>query len=214
MIVDSVLRDLLLATWRVSPGAIARKLPPGVDPDTTAEGDGLVSLLGVRSTSVRAAGLPLPRFGQVTLRTYVLVDGEPAVFFLGLRVTTGGLGGALYGIPVRLGRIRVREGQVRAPGLGLRVRYRRLGAPGAPPLLGSGPLGHHDVAYFASAGLRRLATSHPPFAWEAAELSERPRLDPVSALGLDVGEPDWLLYAARTEFRTTFPTVKVAHSPS
>jgi len=212
MLVRASLRDLLLVTWRVPPGALTGKIPAGLELETTTDGDALVSLVGMRATAGRCRGLPMPPFSQLTLRTYVLADDGPAVFFLGLRVTAGGLGGALIGLPVRAARLRVRDGLVQGGSLGLSVRYRCVGASPEVPVLPSGPLGHHDVAYLYSAGVRRLATTHDPFRWEAAELLEKPRLEPLQALGLDVGMPDSLLYAASTRFELQLPPVKAGGS--
>ncbi|MFN8187383.1 MAG: DUF2071 domain-containing protein [Gaiellales bacterium] len=212
MLVRSTLRDLVLATWQAPPAALTPKLPAGLELETTASGDALVSLVGMRVTRSRSGRLPLPGFSQVTLRTYVIAEDGPAVFFLGLRVTAGGLGGALIGLPVRAARLRVRDGLVQGGSLGLSVRYRCVGASPEVPVLPSGPLGHHDVAYLYSAGVRRLATTHDPFRWEAAELLEKPRLEPLQALGLDVGMPDSLLYAASTRFELQLPPVKAGES--
>jgi hypothetical protein len=60
--------------------------------------------------------------------------------------------------------------------------------------------------------VRRLATTHDPFRWEAAELVGEPRLEPLMALGLDVGAPDSLLYAASTRFEIQLPPVKTGES--
>ncbi len=46
----------------------------------------------------------------------------------------------------------------------------------------------------------------------AAELLEKPRLEPLQALGLDVGMPDSLLYAASTRFELQLPPVKAGES--
>lgn len=214
MLLRSTLRDLLLATWKVPPGALARKLPEGLELETTASGDALLSIVALRAEGNRSGALPVPGFSQLTVRTYVTGEDGPAVFFLGLRVTTGGLGAVAFGMPVRPARIRVRDGVVEVPGLGLSLRYRRLGPAAGIPELPSGPLGHHDVAYLYSAGVRRLSTTHDPFRWEAAELADEPRLEPLLALGLDVGGPDSLLYAAGTAFEIGLPPTKVRSSAS
>ena len=210
MLLESTIRDLLLATWIVPGGAVARKLPAGIEPELTGAGEALLSLVGARAVACRARGKPVPGFSQLTLRTYVIAVGEPSVFFLSLRTTLPGLAGSLYGFPVRPARIRVEDGLVRARGLGVSLRYARTGAPADVPRLPSGPLGHHDVATFFAAGLRRLQTRHDEFRWEAAELLEPPRLDALVALGFDVGEPSSLLYAAATGFDVELPAQNVA----
>ncbi len=208
MLLRSTLRDLLLATWKVPPGALAGKLPAGLALETTASGDALFSLVGTRAAGNRTGRLRAPDFSQLTLRTYVTGENGPAVFFLGLRVTAGALGAVALGMPVRAARIRIRDGLVAATALGLEIAYRRLGPAVEVPVLPSGPLGHHDVAYLYSAGVRRLATTHEPFVWEAAELVKRPHLEPLLALGLDVGQPASLLYAASTRFDVQLPPTR------
>jgi hypothetical protein len=203
-------RDLLLVTWRVAPESVERSLAPGLEPALTAEGDGLVSAAAFRNTDVRLNGRRGPSFSQLNVRTYVTRRGEPGVFFLSLRVTPAGMGGALFGAPYRPARIRVREGHVRAPGLGVSIRYHLVGDEPDVPELEAGPLGTHDVGYFVAAGLRRLVARHEPFRWRGVELASAPRFDPLIALGFDVGTPDWTLYAAETRFAVQLPPEKVA----
>jgi hypothetical protein len=203
-------RHFLLATWRVAPEAVARSLPPGLEPALTAEGNGLVSLAAFRNADVRVSGRRAPSFSQLNVRTYVTRGGEPAVLFLSLRVTPAGMGGALLGAPYRPARIRVGEGDVSAPGLGVSVRYRLTGDEPEVPELETGPVGTHDVGFYVAAGLRRLVASHEPFRWQAAELAAASRFDPVVALGFDVAAPDWTLYAADTRFEALLPPEKVA----
>lgn len=203
-------RHLLLVSWPVPAGSVALSLPRGLEPALTTDGDGLVSLAAFRNEDVHVGGRGWPAFSQVHVRTYVTRAGEPGVLFLSLRVTPAGLGAALLGAPFRPARIRVREGSIEAPGLGLSFRYiHGTGAPDVPGL-GTGPLGMHEVGYFRAAGLRRLAAEHDPFRWEAAELVGPSRFDPVLALGFEVGEPSSLLYAAATAFQVELPPRKVA----
>jgi hypothetical protein len=202
-------RDLLLVTWEVSSGTIARTLPAGVKPAVTPNGGALVSLAAVRITAVRAGAMPLPSWSQLAVRTYVQVAGEHAILFLSLRVTPPGLAAAMFGVPVRPALVRVARGLVRSSGLGVSIRYRVLPGPAGVPELEGGPVGHHDVAYVVAAGMRRLIARHDPFAFEAAELLERPRLDSLLALGFDVEEPVSVLYAAGTAFALELPPERV-----
>lgn len=82
--------DLLFVHWPVEPDAVARRLPPGLAPDTF-DGSAWVSLVPFRMVGIRPAGLPtvpwLLTFAEVNIRTYVLdTDGRPAVWFESLDV--------------------------------------------------------------------------------------------------------------------------------
>src|SRR6185312_7162674 len=81
----------------------------------------------------RAGHSPVLPFSQLNVRTYVTWKGEPAVLFLASRVTLAGLPGLLFGAPYRSARLRVKPGQIRAPGLGVELRYRQGGPDRARP---------------------------------------------------------------------------------
>jgi uncharacterized protein YqjF (DUF2071 family) len=197
--------DLVLVSWAVAPEAARRDLPRGLEPALDDDGRAVVSLVGFRNAAVRLAGVPAPGFSQLNLRTYVHHGDDAGIHLLSLRVTPGGLGGALLGVPVRPARIRVRPGAVSAPGLGVSLRYRVGETLARVPEVGGVRLGAQRTAFVESAGLRAIATDHEPFAWRAAELTAAPRVDAVLALGFDVGEPDSVLAAPRTAFRFDLP---------
>jgi hypothetical protein len=130
-----------------------------------------------------------------------------------VRVTPPGLGGIAFGLPVRPLRIVVRAGSVVAKGAGARIRYRVIGEARSVPAAGGTPLGTHGTALFVSAGLRRLAArDYEGCLWQEAELLETPAVEPVVALGFDVGEPDSLLYASATRFALDLPPERVCRS--
>jgi hypothetical protein len=183
-------------------------------PDLTPDGRALLSLVAVRNNPVRVDWLRTPSFAQLAVRTYVSVAGTPAVFLLALRVTSGGLPGAFFGIPVRPARIRVRRGQVAAPGLGDDLRYEVGDEAVDVPVAGAVSLGAHPMAAFYSAGVRWFPGRYPPPVWRDATLVEPPRLEPLLALGFEASEPDSLLYADAVGFEVALPPRKVADSPS
>jgi hypothetical protein len=201
--------DLLVASWQVEPGRVQGALPASAVPSLTADGKALVSLIGVRNVGLRAGNLPFPGFRQMTLRTYVDVGGEHALFLLAMRVTPPGLLGVVYGMPVRPAAIRVTDGLLNCRTVGVRVRYRRIGTPPNVPEVGGRLIGSHQDAFLVSAGLRRLTGQHRPMDFEQAELLEPPRLDFVLSHGFDVGEPDSLLYVPRTSFELELPLSRV-----
>lgn len=192
------MRDLVIASWETEPESVRRAVAAGLDP-LAVDGRFLVSLVAFRVTGGRLGKLPVPPFSQLNVRTYVSWKGEPAVFFLGSRVTAGGLPGRLLGAPYRQARLRVRGGLVQAPGLGVWIAYRVDGEsePGA--------LGRHDLGLFDDDGLRALRIRRGEARWMKGELLEPARADLLLALGVSTsGDPD-LLYAERTVFRAETP---------
>jgi hypothetical protein len=191
-------RDLVIASWETDPESVRRAVPGGLDPLQVDERF-LVSLVAFHVTGGRLGRLPVPPFSQLNVRTYVSWKSEPAVFFLGSRVTAGGLPGRLFGAPYRQARVRVREGLVRAPGLGVSIGFRVEGKsePGA--------LGRHDLGLFDDHGLRALRIRRGEARWRKGELLEPARADLLLAFGFwTSGDPD-LLYAERTVFHAETP---------
>jgi hypothetical protein len=142
----------------------------------------------------------VPPFSQLNARVYVQFEGEQAVFFLRSLVTAGGLGGFLFGAPYRLAWIRVRPGELSAPGIGVRLRY-EIGQAEATP----GLLGRHELGIFEERGLRAFRVRRGPAEWRHAELGESPRLDLVRALGFDVAGEARLVYSPEASFAADVP---------
>jgi hypothetical protein len=195
-------RDLVIASWETSRESIRNVLPVRLEP---AEVDGrlLVSIVAFHVQGGRLGRVPILPFAQLNVRTYVNWREEPAVFFMGTRVTTGGLPGRALGAPYRQARVRVREGSVRAAGLGVSLRY-RIDGPADP-----GPLGRHELGLFENDGLRAFRIRRGDADWRRAETIEPARVDFLVALGLQPrGEPE-LLYAAQASFETEVPPARV-----
>jgi hypothetical protein len=189
-------RDLVIATWEAELERIRAALPNSLEP-VALGGRFLVSLVGFHVTGGRLGRLPLLPFSQLNARTYVTWRDEPAVFFLGSRVTAGGLPGRLLGAPYRQARLRVREGLLQAPGLGVSLRF-VVGEEADP-----GSLGRHDLGLVEDEGLRSFRTRRGEAEWRRGELSQPARADFLVALGVEPrGEPD-LVYTARTVFDTS-----------
>jgi hypothetical protein len=175
-------RDLVIASWETSRESVRNVLPAGLEP-TEVDGRLLVSIVAFHVQGGRLGRLPILPFAQLNVRTYVNWRKEPAVFFVGTRVTTGGVPGRALGAPYRQARLRVREGSVRADGLGVSLQFRVAG-PADP-----GPLGRHELGLF--------------------EAMEPARGDFLVALGFEPrGEPE-LLYAAQASFETEVPPERV-----
>lgn len=190
------MRDLLIASWDTELEPLRAALPDDVEP-LALDGRFRVSLVAFHVTGGRLGKLPLLPFSQLNARTYVSWKDEPAVFFLGSRVTAGGLPGRLLGAPYRQARLRVREGLLHAPGLGVSLRF-RVGAMADP-----GSLGRHELGLVEDDGLRGLRIRRGEAEWRRGEISEPARADFLVALGLEPrGEPE-LVCTARTAFETT-----------
>jgi hypothetical protein len=193
--------DLLLASWETDLAAVERVTPPGVEP-AAVDGRFLVTLVSFRVRRGRVGFLPALPFSQLNVRTYVTWKDEPAVLFLGSRVTPGGLPGLLLGAPYRSARLRFRPGEARAAGLGFSLRYRPVGS-GEPGLLG-----RHELGVFEDGGLRAIRIKRGPAEWQSAELTAPAAADVLLAYGFAPGGEPELLYAARTSFETA-PATKL-----
>jgi len=195
-------RDLVIASWETSRESVRNVLPGGVEP-TEVDGSLLVSIVAFHVQGGRLGRVPILPFAQMNVRTYVSWKEEPAVFFLGTRVTTGGLPGRVLGAPYRQARLQVRKGSVRAPGLGVSLRYRVAG-PAEP-----GPLGRHEVGLFENDGLRAFRVHRGDAEWRRAEANEPARVDFLVALGFEARAEPELLYAVQASFETEVPPERV-----
>src|SRR6476646_6669850 len=79
--------DLLFAHWRVEEAALRRHIPAGLDIDTL-EGQAWLGVVPFRMSGVRLRGMPatprLSAFPELNVRTYVVADGKPGVWFFSL----------------------------------------------------------------------------------------------------------------------------------
>jgi hypothetical protein len=196
-----VLRDLVLASWETDERTLVRALPAGVEP-AAVDGAYLVSVAALRAETARLGRLPVPRFSQLEVATYVERDG-PAVFLLAGRVTLPAVPAVLFGLPYRPARIGVREGRVDAPGAGVSLRYRRGGPAGRAPLEFA------DVGLVEAGGLRRFGVRSGVIPWEGAALTEPSRHDILLALGFGVAGAPSLVYAERFDFAVEVPPRKL-----
>jgi hypothetical protein len=195
-------RDLVIASWETSRESVCDVLPAGLEP-TEVDGRFLVSIVAFHVRGGRLGPVPILPFAQLNVRTYVNWKREPAVFFVGTRVTTGGIPGRALGAPYRQARLRVREGSVRADGLGVSLRFRVAG-PADP-----GPLGRHELGLFENGGLRAFRIQRGDAEWHRAEAIEPARGDFLVALGFEPrGEPE-LLYTAQASFEAKVPPERV-----
>jgi Uncharacterized conserved protein (COG2071) len=196
-------RDLVLVSWETDADRVARILPAGLEP-AAVDGRHLVTVAALRWAGGRLGFMPVPHFSQVNVRVYARRGEETAVVFLALRVTPLGMGGALFGFPVRPVRARVREGVVSAPGFGVELRYERRGP--APP----SALGEHELGLFEAAGLREFRVRRGEATWERAEPVGPVRAEPLLALGFALDGPPEIRYAATASFDAELPPRRFA----
>jgi uncharacterized protein YqjF (DUF2071 family) len=80
-------RELLFAHWELPPDAVRRVVPPQLPLDLR-DGGAWVGVTPFRVTGLRAHGLPpIPgtaSFLELNVRTYVLVDDRPGIYFFSL----------------------------------------------------------------------------------------------------------------------------------
>ena len=159
------LRHLLLASWPVDRDAVSKALPLPLVP-TVIDGEHLVTVAAFRCVGGRLGRVPVLPFSQLNVRVYAQYEGEQAVFFVRSLVTAGGLGGFFLGAPYKLAWLRVRPGELRASGLGVRLRY-RIGSAEATP----GQLGRHELGIFEERGVRAFRVRRGPAEWQAPRWS-------------------------------------------
>ncbi len=79
--------DLAFLHWKVSASAIQATLPRGLALDTF-EGEAYLGVVPFRMAGVAPRGIPpapgLSRFPELNLRTYVIAEGKPGVWFYSL----------------------------------------------------------------------------------------------------------------------------------
>ncbi len=103
--------DLLFVHWPFLPETLRPLLPPGLELDTF-DGRAWLGIVPFRMTGIRAHWLPpIPgtsAFPELNVRTYVVADGKPGVWFFSLDATSRlAVEGArrLYHLPYRRARI-------------------------------------------------------------------------------------------------------------
>ncbi len=84
-------RDLAFLHWPVSAAALTGKIPPGLTLDTF-EGDAFLGVVAFHMTGVRPRFVPplpgLSSFIELNLRTYVVAEEKPGVWFFSLDATS------------------------------------------------------------------------------------------------------------------------------
>jgi len=121
-------RDLTFLHWAVDPGEVARRMPPGVRPDTL-DGVTYVGLIPFRMIGAgiaRGPGVPwLGSFLETNVRLYSVDDtGRRGIVFLTLDANRAAVvvgARAAFGLPYRWARMRYRAGGDDVHSYGARV---------------------------------------------------------------------------------------------
>jgi len=135
--------DLLFAHWPVPPAALRPAVPAALSLDLH-KGQAWIAVTPFEVTGLRARGIaPVPglaRFAEVNVRTYVVHDGKPGIYFLSLDAASRAAVAAArrgYRLPyfhaaMRIGRghhdVRFASCRRNGPAAELRLRYEQ-GAP-------------------------------------------------------------------------------------
>lgn len=219
-------RDLLFAHWEVPAEALARRLPPGLQPDLF-DGRAFLGVVPFRMTGVRLAGLPpLPgaaAFPELNVRTYVRRRGEGGVWFFSLDAASRmavEVARRWFGLPYFRARMACeaqgealgyasRRDDRRGPPAELRARYAPCGPPAvAAPGSLDDFLTNRLVLFAPGRGGRLLRAQVEHAAWPLQPArAEFEANSMVDGLGLPLrGEPR-LLFARRLDVRVGAPRV-------
>jgi len=220
--------DLLFAHWTVAHDDLRRLIPPELSLDTY-DGHCWLGLVPFRMRTVRFIDCPpvlgTSSFPEVNVRTYVVRDGRPGVFFLSLDAGNPIavlLGRRLYDLPYLRAEV-----SMKTDAAGVAVSSKRLATvrpaavfaasyrpAGQPALAPPGSLEHwlteRYCFYTATAahGIRRTEVHHLPWRLQPAalELEANSLLAPF-AITVD-GAP--LLHYSRAQHVVAWPPVRCA----
>ena len=200
-------RDLTFMHWKVEPSRLQPHLPTGLAIDLF-EDEAYVGVIPFVMKNVRPRGLPavpgISTFAEFNVRTYVVKDGQPGVFFLTLdakSLVTCMHAPRAYGLAYRYAKAKVKR-----RGEAIAWRSRRS-SDGAQLVGTSSPMGTEQVAqphtlehflferyclYTEHKGcLRRAYVFHEPWVFHEGEVRlENNSLLESYGMGLEVLVPD------------------------
>jgi uncharacterized protein len=224
--------ELLFAHWSVPEAALRPLVPAGLELDTR-EGQAWLGVIPFRMTGVRLRGTPaLPRlsaFPELNVRTYVVRNGKPGVWFFSLDAGNAGavaVARAWFHLPYFRARMRSKENggwieyqSVRrhsgAPMAELAVRYRPRGEEREQK---PGSLEHwlteRYCLYASGRGGQLLCGEihHPPWRLRGAE-AQFERNTMAAALGVELPEVEPVLYFAEGQQVVVWPPRRVRSTP-
>lgn len=218
--------DLLFAHWRVSPDVMRALVPAPLELDVRG-GDCWVGVVPFRMRGVRLRGLaPIPTvhdFPELNVRTYVVHDGVPGVWFFSLDAAST-IAVAAARSYVLLPYFRARMSMTPAAGGGTRYESERThaGAPSARFVATYRPVGtaaesaRDSLAWWLTerycllvvdrtGQVWRTDIHHAPWQLQSAEISiEQNTMLDAAGLRVEAGAP-LLHYSAFQDVRTWMP---------
>lgn len=220
--------DLLFAHWPLAVAALRELIPPGLEVDTY-DGSAWVGVVPFRMSGVRLRGTPalpwLSHFPELNVRTYVVRDGKPGVWFFSLdarNFLAVQIARSRFHLPYFRAHMRTRdadgwiyyESRRRhggAPPAMLRAKYRPIGAPvrAAP-----GTLEHFLMERYclytsdAHGGLIRGEIHHAPWPLQpaGAQISEN-TMAQAAGIALPDGGP--VLHFAKRQDVIVWPPKRI-----
>ncbi|HUI75352.1 MAG TPA: DUF2071 domain-containing protein [Candidatus Acidoferrum sp.] len=221
--------DLLFAHWPLSPESLRPAVPSPLEIDTFS-GQAWISVVPFRMTGVRLRGFPplpwISSFPELNVRTYVVADGKPGVWFFSLDAANPlavAAARAWFHLPYfradmaceqRAGWIEYRSTRTdrSAPPASLSAKYQPLGPPFSPR---PGTLNHfltERYCLYAEDSRRQIHRGeihHPPWSLNLAQ-AEFPHNDMALASGLNLPAQQPLLHFARRQDVLIWPLRRVA----
>ncbi|HUL17287.1 MAG TPA: DUF2071 domain-containing protein [Terriglobales bacterium] len=221
--------DLLFAHWPVPQESLRAAVPPRLEIDTFS-GLAWISVVPFRMTGVRlrcAPALPwISSFPELNVRTYVVADGKPGVWFFSLDAANPlavSVARAWFHLPYfcadmncqeRAGWIEYRSKRRHrpAPPAGFSAKFRPLGPPYSPQ---PGTLDHFLTERYClyskdSRGqIDRGEIHHPPWSLNLAQ-AEFSENDMALASGFDLPAQQPLLHFARRQDVLIWPLRRIA----
>ncbi|MEZ5098739.1 MAG: hypothetical protein R3C15_02820 [Thermoleophilia bacterium] len=209
MLLRQRIEQAFAAVWAVSLEDADRVLPRGAAP-LDVDGKGLLSLVVTRFGRGTAGPLPIPGYTQLELVVHgrSKKHGHEGPYPLMTRVTPGGASCVLRRVKYRPTVVRFAPGRVEMPGGRVSVRFEP--APSGAALPVEPAFGHEPVVLVMAKETRGYRRTVTGLEWSPVRLVGQPALDPVLALGFDVGEPTWALLGGPGEVEARLPTRRLA----
>ncbi len=179
--------DLAFIHYRISAEILRPHLPAGLSPDTF-DGAAWIGIVPFRMVDVRPRGLPaapfFSSFPEINVRTYVVADGKPGVWFFSLDAAsrpTVLLGRQFFDLPYHLARMQLRRAENRFDFSSHRTRANSVFRGRYQPIGETFHAAPHSFEHWATEryclyahsphrGLRRLDVHHPPWPLQRADV--------------------------------------------
>jgi len=220
--------DLLFAHWPLDPDLLRPKVPASLPLDCF-DGRAWIGVVPFSMRNVAPRGVPalpwLSAFPELNVRTYVIVDGQPGVYFFSLDAANPvavWVARTVIGLPyftaemsvdVRGDEVQCQSRRKRSPRVQFVGRYRPTG-PAFQPQRGTLEyfLTERYCLYTADRTVKRLEIHHPPWTLQVAEaeLGVNTMTEPIGIV-LPAEKP--LLHFAKRQDAVAWAPAGVRHWP-